>query len=118
MKKKVLVIDDDEGILEAIGYVLEDGGFEVKKISSGKEVKNIIRTFGPDVILLDMLLSGTDGREICRQIKNDSKTKNIPVIMTSAHPSAQESVASFGPNDFLAKPFEIETLLNKINKLL
>jgi CheY-like chemotaxis protein len=72
----------------------------------------------PDLILLDVLLSGKDGREIVKYLKRKAETKAIPVIMFSAHPSAEETARAAGADDFLAKPFDIEVLLDKIAHFL
>jgi CheY-like chemotaxis protein len=72
----------------------------------------------PDLVLLDMLLSGKDGREIVRQLKSDEKTKHIPVIMFSAHPSAERTAFEAGADDFVEKPFDIDVLLHKIERLI
>jgi len=72
----------------------------------------------PDLILLDVMLAGLDGREICKKIKSTESTKNIPVIMVSATPAVNQTVRDFGANDFVAKPFDIFQLLNKIEHQL
>ncbi len=113
---RVLVVDDDESILDAICITLEDFGYTVATIMKGNEIYQKIRTFHPDVILLDVLMSGSDGREICRNIKGDNATKKIPVVMISAHPSANKGARECGANDFLAKPFETKDLLTKIEQ--
>lgn len=114
MNKKVLIIDDDNSILDAITMILEDEGYIVESAYRADETFNRIKTFQPDLILMDILISGLDGRVICKQLKNDTNTQNIPVIMISAHPSAEQGAASNGADGFLAKPFEAEDLLNII----
>lgn len=114
--KKILVVDDDEGILDAVALILEDAGYEVKTTLKGDETYDRVKTFKPDVIILDVLMSGSDGRHICKNLKHDRVTKNIPVIMISAHPTAKNSVMECGANDFLAKPFDTEELLEKVGK--
>lgn len=68
----------------------------------------------PDLIILDVLLSGKDGRELVKHLKRQEETKHIPVMMLSAHPSAKESVREAGAQDFVAKPFDIDVFLTKI----
>lgn len=114
--KKILVVDDDEGILDALSFVLEDAGYDFETTPQGEKTFERISAFKPDLILLDVLLSGSDGRVICQQLKRDKKTYAIPIIMTSAHPSAKESTAQAGANAFLPKPFEVQELLNLIVK--
>lgn len=113
---KILVVDDDESILDALTYILEDAGHAVAAIPKGEWVYKKIQTFKPTIILLDILLSGTDGRTICMKLKKDRNTKNIPIVMISAHPSARVSSVKAGADDFIAKPFGIEELLRKVKK--
>ncbi len=114
--KKILVVDDDPDILDALRLALEDGGYEVTTTEKGEYAENLRDTNGglPDVILLDVLLSGKDGRIICQRLKSRDDTKHIPVLMMSAHPNAQQSVKAVGADDFLAKPFDVDELLEKI----
>lgn len=117
MKKKVLVIDDDLPILEALTDVLETFNYEVATVSDG-HILPAIEKEQPDIILLDMLMSGIDGRNVTKKLKNNTVTKLIPIIMLSAHPNAEQSTLEAGANDFLAKPFDIHDLLEKIEKHL
>ena len=71
-----------------------------------------------DCILLDVLISGHDGRVICKQLKSNRETSHIPVIMFSAHPGAAASIAEYGANDFIAKPFDVNNLMKKVNAQL
>ena len=116
--KKILVVDDDPDILDALQFMLEDAGYEVKTTEKGEYAENLHDTNGglPDVIILDVLLSGKDGRLICQKLKSQEETKRIPIIMMSAHPNAKQSVAQVGADDFLAKPYDIDDLLAKIAK--
>ena len=70
----------------------------------------------PSLILLDVLLSGSDGRELCRDIKATPKTKDIPIIMFSGHPGAALQFETYGADDFIAKPFNTEALLEKLHQ--
>src|SRR5581483_822368 len=115
--KKILVVDDDEGILDAISLILEDQGYTVKAVIKGSDTYKKVLEFHPDVILLDVLMSGSDGRQICKKLKADSQTKDIPIIMISAHPTAHRSALESGAEDFLAKPFETEELLHRISRI-
>ena len=84
----------------------------------GDYLENLNSRGLPDVILLDMLLSGKDGREIVKYLKSQEKSKPIPVIMFSAHPGAEETAHQAGADNFVAKPFEIDALLEKIAEYL
>jgi DNA-binding response OmpR family regulator len=115
--KNIVVVDDDPDILDAIQFVLEDAGYNVQTSQKGEFAENLPNTNHlPDLLILDMLLSGKDGRTICRQLKSNKETQNLPILMISAHPSAQQTVASVGADGFLPKPFDIDVLLEKVNK--
>ena len=115
---KILVVDDDESILDAISLVLEEEGYIVETTLKGEETYTKIASFKPDVIVLDVLMSGSDGRQICKRLKKDPIIKRIPVIMISAHPTAKYSVMECGADDFLAKPFDTNCLLEKVEKFV
>jgi DNA-binding response OmpR family regulator len=116
--KKILVVDDDPDILDAIQFMLEDAGYEVTTTEKGEYAENLHDTNGglPDVIVLDVLLSGKDGRLICQKLKSQEETRHIPVIMMSAHNNAGQSISTIGADDFIAKPFDMDDLLSKIAK--
>ncbi|HXL37892.1 MAG TPA: response regulator transcription factor [Ktedonobacteraceae bacterium] len=116
--KKILVVDDDPDILDALRFMLEDSGYEVKTTEKGEYAENLHDTNGglPDVIILDVLLSGKDGRLICQKLKSQEETQRIPIIMISAHPNAKQSVSAVGADDFMAKPFDMDELLATIAK--
>lgn len=118
--KKILVVDDDLDILDALKFALEDAGYEVTTTEKGEYAENLRDTNGglPDVIILDVLLSGKDGRLICQKLKSQDDTKHIPIIMISAHPNARHSVHHVGADDFLAKPFDFDELLDAIARHL
>ena len=117
-KKKLLVVDDEQDILEFLKVILEDEGYIVVTSDKDDYLERIHDDTLPDLILLDMLLSGKDGRDIVKYLKKQEKTRHIPVIMFSAHPSAREITKQAGADDFVAKPFEIDLLLNKIAQFL
>jgi DNA-binding response OmpR family regulator len=114
--KKILVVDDDPDILEALQFTLEDAGYEVTTTEKGEYAENLRDTNGglPDVIILDVLLSGKDGRVICQKLKSQEDTRHIPILMMSAHPNAKQSVKAVGADDFVAKPFDVDELLAKV----
>jgi DNA-binding response OmpR family regulator len=112
---KILVVDDDADILSVMETLLTMKGFEVEGIANGGYIFPKIETFKPDIILLDVLISGQDGRTICRKLKSNNETMLIPVIMFSAHPGAAATIAEYGADDFIAKPFDVANLLEKVN---
>lgn len=117
-RKKILVVDDDRSILDAVSMILEDADYTVETSFKGEETCQRVAQFQPDVILLDILMSGSDGREICRKLKLQPDTGHIPVIMISAHPTAKESSIKNGADAFLAKPFESSDLLDIVARCM
>lgn len=114
--RRVLIVEDDPGILGAMTMILEDSGYLIETAMSEDEVYPKIDHFKPDLIILDILLSGSDGREICKKIRQNSDTKNIPIVISSAHPNAEEFTVKCHANDFLAKPFTLDGLILKVKK--
>ncbi len=117
-KKKLLVVDDEADILEFLKVILEDEGYTVVTTDKDDYLEKLQDDTLPDLILLDLLLSGKDGRDIVRYLKMNEKTKHIPIIMFSAHPSAREITKQAGADDFVAKPFEIDLFLKKVAQYL
>jgi DNA-binding response OmpR family regulator len=113
---KILIIDDDPDIRTVINILLRKKGHEVETASREEEVFDQLERFDPDVVLLDVLLSGSDGRKICKAIKQNEKTRHIPVIMFSAHPGAADKITDYGAEDFISKPVNADLLLEKINQ--
>ncbi|TMC37638.1 MAG: response regulator [Chloroflexi bacterium] len=116
--KKILVVDDEPDILEFLQVILEEEGYLVATTEKGEYVEKLHAGGLPDLILLDVLLSGKDGREIVKQLKSQEETKSIPIIMFSAHPSAEKTARDAGADDFVAKPFQIDFLLAVVAKYL
>ena len=117
-KKKIIVADDDAGIVDAVGIMLDMAGYDVQPTLSGGILLSMQKEEYPDLILLDIWMSGEDGTEICRALKAKAETKGIPVILFSASKEIAQSAFAAGADDFLAKPFEMNDLLNKISNLI
>jgi DNA-binding response OmpR family regulator len=115
---KILVVDDKPDILDVLQQILEMEGYVVVTTTDGKEVLHLIHTEHPDLLLLDIWLPGCDGREICRQIKQQETLCLIPVLLMSAYQDVQQMVAQVGADGFIQKPFEISTLLTTIANAL
>jgi DNA-binding response OmpR family regulator len=116
--KKILVVDDEPDILEFLQIILQQEGYTVVTTEKGDYVEKLRNGSLPDLILLDVLLSGKDGRDIVKQLKRQEETKHIPIIMFSAHPNAEQTAVEAGAEDFVAKPFDIDFLLRKIEQYL
>lgn len=114
--KRVLVCDDDTGILEVIQIILEGSGFVVKTLSNGKSIRKIIDEFQPNVLLLDIWMPGIDGEEITKIIKREQSTKDLPIIIITALNQPEKLVTETGANDYLAKPFDMDELIAKVTK--
>ncbi len=119
MSQLILVVDDEESILEVVQIVLESEGYSVQTSRNSSFLQDLHNTPTlPNLILLDVLLSGEDGREICRQMKADTTLKHIPVIMLSAHSDASKVADTSGADDFLEKPFDVDALIAIVQKHL
>jgi DNA-binding response OmpR family regulator len=118
-QKKILVVDDEPDILEFLQELLEQEGYTVAITDKAEYIEKLHDGGLPDLILIDVLLSGKDGREIVKDLKSqEEETRDVPVIMFSAHPSAEETARAAGADDFVAKPFEMDEILAKIAKLV
>jgi DNA-binding response OmpR family regulator len=117
MRKKILVVDDDESIAEVVQIVLEGEGYQVSTNMDGENL-HFLQGNVPDLILLDVLLAGIDGRDICRSLKSNLLTQHIPVIMLSAHSDASKVADMSGADDFLEKPFDVDALIGIVAKHL
>jgi CheY-like chemotaxis protein len=117
MAKKILVVDDDEGITEVVQIVLEGEGYEVKTSKDGECFANLSSGLA-DLILLDLLLAGADGRALCKMLKNDEQTKHIPIVVLSAHANTGKLADDSGADDFLQKPFDVDVLIDVVARNL
>lgn len=115
--RRILVVDDDKDILEIIEFILDDSGYVVETLADGHLLFDRIRSCRPDLIILDIMLGNMDGRELCRDIKTNLDTHNIPVIMISASHALTDINSPKGkPDDFIAKPFDIDSLLSCVQR--
>jgi len=111
--KRVMIADDDPGILDAVQLMLEFAGYEVSTTFNGATLLDMKDNL-PDLILLDIWMSGTDGRDVCKALKNKTLTKDLPIIMISASTELEKSAKDAGADDFLEKPFDMDALFSKI----
>ena len=115
MKRKILVADDDPGIRDIFKIIFEKAGYCIEIKDDAEEVLRNNFTI-PDIFLIDKLLSGYDGLDICRHLKNNPLTSHIPVIMVSASPDIGITAITAGADDFVEKPFDLKYLLNVIER--
>ena len=116
--KRILVVDDDTNILTVVQLVLETNGFKVATIFNWQQIYTQVDTFKPDLILLDVSLGTQDGRNICKKLKTDDSTKHIPVILFSANHNIEKSISECFADSFISKPFDINDLVEGLNKHL
>ncbi len=120
-KRKVLIVDDDEELVELIKQTLEkDGRFEVRSANNGFEAGMLVKEYRPDLIVLDIMLPDINGKEVCQRVRSDKTMDPVKIICISGMVE-QDRVAELkaaGADDFLHKPFEIEKLVERICRLL
>lgn len=116
VNKKILVVDDDLPVLKGIEMVLNDAGYSTKITYRGEETMNLVESFKPDIILLDAMLQGLDGREIAKVLKHQKSTETIPIILISAHKDMEKGIAEYGIDTFISKPFSSGHLLKIVHK--
>lgn len=117
-KTKILVVDDDSGIGEMLKTLLEFYGYEVQVTEEPEEAGNIIVNGEIDLVMLDMLISGVNGTDVCAGLRGNTPTAHVPILMMSALHDAGEKCRKAGANDFIAKPFEMDDLIAKIDSIL
>jgi len=116
-KPLVLIVEDNVDLAEATRHFLELKKFRVL-ISDGRDLREILVSDKPDIIILDISLGGLDGREICRELKKDNATKSIPVIMLSAHDRLSKAYDDKCADGYVMKPFALNELLEEIALLI
>src|SRR5947207_15988424 len=114
----VLLLDDDRDVCVMAEAMLQYSGYIVHSFSSPHQLQQVLNGYNPEMLLMDMLLSGTDGRDICRRLKADAVTGRIKIIMMSAHPDGEKSCREAGADDFIAKPFEMDHFIGRIKEQL
>lgn len=110
----VLVVDDDKDLLEMVSLVLRKHDMQVTCLDNGHALFPSLSTDKPDVVLMDIYLGDSDGRELCRKMKDNSDFQHLPVILYSAGNISASSIEACRANDFIAKPFDIFQLIKKI----
>ena len=119
-KETILVVGDEEDILERVTYNLKREGYRVLGTSTGEDGLRTARSASPDLIILDLMLPGLDGLEVCRLLKRDPMTEHIPVVMLTARSEEADIVAGLelGADDFIAKPFSPRVMLARLKAVL
>jgi len=120
LQKQIVVVEDEPDILEILIYNLKRDGFIVNASDNGAEGLRLIQQKIPDLVLLDLMLPGMDGLEICRHLKDDAITQHIPIIMVSAKGEESDVVLGLGlgADDYIPKPFSPRELIARVNAVL
>lgn len=113
MKNRVLIVDDDLALAEMLGIVLQNEGYETAHVATGSAAVGAFRDFKPDLVLLDVMLPGIDGIEVCRRIRSES---GVPIVMLSARTDTTDVVAGLesGADDYVVKPFKHAELIARL----
>jgi two-component system alkaline phosphatase synthesis response regulator PhoP len=116
----ILVVDDEPDLLELVHYTLTRASYQVVCVKSGEEAMAQVRSQPPDLVVLDVLLPGLDGLEICRLLKQDPRTASLPIIMLTARSEEADIVAGLelGADDYLTKPFSPRVLMARVKAVL
>lgn len=120
MKRHILVVDDETGALTLIGIMLEHGGFSVVKAKNASEALTQLDQVTPDLIILDVMMPGMDGIELCRVIRQREATQKTPVLILSARGDAESIIRGIeaGANDYLPKPILHHDLVSRVRSIL
>ncbi len=120
MAKKILIADDEENIRELVWVSLEDEGFEIHEAVNGDEALSKARELKPDIIILDVMMPGKTGYEVCEELKRDPDTSDIFVLFLSARGSfiSEQTGKIKGGNEYMVKPFEPAELRKKVKNAL
>jgi DNA-binding response OmpR family regulator len=119
-RKRILVVDDEKDLVDLISYNLQRNGFDILAAYNGNDAMEIAQREQPDLIILDLMLPGTDGTEVARRLKADSRTAQIPIIMLTAKSEETDVVVglTLGADDYVTKPFSVKILLARLNTVL
>lgn len=117
---KIVVVEDENDITELVKYNLEREGFEVRTANNGNAALDLIRREDPNLVLLDLMLPGMDGLEICRRVKSDPLTSRVSVIMVTAKGEESDIVLGLGlgADDYVTKPFSVKELVARVKAVL
>lgn len=120
MKKKILVVDDEESIRLVVSFTLEQANYDVQDASNGDECLEKVYSFGPDLILLDLMMPMVDGWEVLRLLRSNPETENIPVVLLTAKGEIRDKMFALqqGAADYVTKPFSKQELLERVSTAL
>lgn len=116
--KKILIVDDSAELLEAMQIFLEREGYEIRILTNPLIVMQTVKEFQPDLIILDVFISGKDGRDICRSLRKNIITKYLCIMLFSASPQALKNFELYDADGFIEKPFALNDIIKKIESVL
>ena len=118
--EKILVVDDEEHILELISFNLTNNGYKVIKANNGIDAVRLAIEEKPKLILLDLMIPGKDGYDVCREVRSNSEIRNIPIIMLTAKSEELDKILGLelGADDYITKPFSVRELLARVKAVL
>lgn len=116
--KKILICDDDEGILDMLTLVLEDSGYQVIAEANSLNLHQLIETEQPDLLLVDLWMPVLSGDQVVRRLKSNADTKILPVIVISASTDGQKIATEAGADCYISKPFDIDELVGTVQDFL
>lgn len=114
--KRIMICDDDEGILDMLEIVLEGSGYTIISVQNSLHIYEVIEREHPDLLLLDLWMPVLSGDQVLRSLRKNPQTNQLPVIVISASRDGQQIAADAGATDFMAKPFDLDFLLKKIEQ--
>lgn len=116
LKKSVLVVDDEPHIVKLVKLSLGEKNYDIIGVTSGKEALSIIKDKTPDIMVLDLMMPGINGYEVCQAVRENPKTRNIPIIILSAKSQMLDKLNAIdvGADDYMCKPFDPEELARRI----
>ena len=119
-KKHIMIVEDDEALAEVLDYNLRQNTCDVTLVENGKNAVHQAARTTPDLVLLDLMLPGMDGIEVCRHLRTNFSTKHIPIILLTAKSEEIDQLIGFsvGADDYVTKPFSVNVLLQRIKTLL
>lgn len=118
MKKKILICDDEEGIIEIMSIVLSEKGYEIKSMQNVQDIFSIIEKWKPDLIFMDLWMPEISGDEVVRELKRNQKTAAIPVIIVTANRDSEKIAKSIHADNYISKPFDITELEKMAEKYI
>jgi DNA-binding response OmpR family regulator len=120
MAKRILIADDEPNIVASLEFLMEQAGFEVKLAANGREALELVASFAPDLLILDVMMPEMNGYEVCQRLKSDPATRTVKVVMLSAKGRDVEVAKGLelGADAYVTKPFSTRELVAKVREML